>query len=258
MVINKKKTQKSSRVIDKSVAEGNANPFIQETIARTYFKIADTGVKKLPIKLPWVIAVVSLAACLFVLIFNVKLDIRVRVLSEIPTTRVDRDAGPVETARDKGVFMVRGSDINKELIRDAYFTGDAKSFSRMNKEEVVLCNSKGNGWANYTVELREPVDLNKLDIKYVAKGARGDEKLLIVLVDSENRTYRMEKGLTPQLTKDWQKLSVNFRPVKNVIDLSNIVTIKFEFGGLTAGNDPVTTILLRDIYLSKTKKVIWI
>jgi len=106
--------------------------------------------------------------------------------------------------------------------------------------------------------LKEPVDLNKLDIRYMARGVRGDEFLALVVVDSGKRSYRLEKDLSSAMGKDWQRYTINFRRVKKAVDLSNISTIKFEFGTLTAGNYPSAVMSLKDVYITKTRRLKWL
>jgi len=153
---------------------------------------------------------------------------------------------------------MEGGAPNKDIVKDAFFTGDGREFSASKLEELVLCNSRGSGWANYTIELKEPVDLNKLDLRYTARGVRGDEFLTLVIVDSDKRSYRLEKDLSSAIGKDWQIYTINFRRVKKAVDLSNISTIKFEFGSLTAGNYPSAVISLKDVCITKTRRLKWL
>ncbi|GAF88007.1 unnamed protein product, partial [marine sediment metagenome] len=89
-------------------------------------------------------------------------------------------------------------------------------------------------------------------------GQIGDEYILLVLVDADNRSYRMGRDLSSALTKEWQKCAVNLRPVKDAIDMRNIQAVKFEFGNLTAGNYTSATIFLRDLYVVKRRGVKWL
>ena len=106
--------------------------------------------------------------------------------------------------------------------------------------------------------MKEPVDLDKLDIRYMARGVRGDEFLTLVIVDSGSRSYRLEKDLSSAMSKDWQRYTINFRRVKKAVDLSNISTIKFEFGTLTAGNYPSAVMSLKDVYITRTRRLKWL
>ena len=235
---------------------------IQDEIAKTYFHAPAKkhGKKKSKWKpfLPWAVAILALFFAAAVLIFKSSIEIKVRFLGEIPSSPIDKSARRFGENLDKGIFFIEAGVPNKDIVKNAYFTGDAKEFSISRPEELVLCNSRGSGWANYTIELKEPIDLNKLDIRYMARGVRGDEFLTLVIVDSSKRSYRLEKDLSSAMGKDWQRYTINFRRVKKAVDLSNISTIKFEFGTLTAGNYPSAVMSLKDVYITKTGRLKWL
>ena len=236
---------------------------IQNEIAKTYFhtpakKPASKKKSKWKSFLPWAVAGAAVFLAVSIVVFRSSIEIKVRLLGEIPFTPISKNAYGVDGNFDKGLFLVEGGAPNKDTVRNAYFTGDAKEFSLSKPEELVLCNSRGSGWANYTIELKEPIDLNKLDIKYTAKGIRGDEFLALVIVDSDKRSYRLEKDLSSAMGKDWQRYTINFRRVKKAIDFSNISMIKFEFGALTAGNYPSAVMSLKDVYITKTRRLKWL
>jgi hypothetical protein len=235
---------------------------IQDEIAKTYFHTPAKkhGKKKPKWKqfIPWAVAGVALLFAAAILVFKSSIDINVRFLGEIPSTPIGGAAHKFGESLDKGIFIVAGGTPNKDIVKSAYFTGDAREFSISRPEELTLCNSRGSGWANYTIELKEPVGLDKLDIVYTARGFRGDESLTLVIVDSGKRSYRLEKDLSSAMGKDWQRYTMNFRRVKKAVDLSNISAIKFEFGSLTAGNYPSAVMSLKDVYITKTRRLKWL
>lgn len=236
---------------------------IQDEIAKTYFHApAKKGRQKKPGRwkaaLPWLIAAIALFLAIAAIVFKSSIDIKVRVLGEIPSVAPGAAGYAAAQAADKGIFLIRGGEPNKDFIKNVYFSGDGKEFSIMKPDEILLCNARGWGWANYTIELKEPVDLNKLDIKYTARGSRGDEYIAFVIVDASNRSYRLEKDISSALTKDWQKYTMNFRRVNKAVDISNISKIRFEFGSLTAGNYPNAVLFLKDIYVAKTRRLKWL
>lgn len=231
---------------------------IHDEIARTYFhapqkKNAKKGPEWISF-LPWIITVFVIVIAIAVILSKSTIDIKVRLLSEIPAPGVSQSGATLE----KGAFLIRGGTPEIDIIKNVYFGGDAKAFSDSRQEELVLCNARRAGWANYTIELKEPADFNKLDIKYTAKGDKGGECLVLIITDSSSRTYRMEKDLSSSLTGDWIRYTVNARAVKKALDLSNITAIKFEFGSLTAGNHSGAVIYLKDIYLAKTRRLKWL
>lgn len=247
------------------ITETISNPFkkqsvrasAQEEIAKIYLKVSDKNKiksQKRRSKLPWIIAAAAIFLALLTLLFKSKIDISVKILGEMPS--VEKSASDkFANAREKGLYLVNGSEANKYFIKDTDFAGDARAFSKIVDGEIMLCNSKGSGWANYKIDLREPLDLGKLDIRYSARGERGEEFLMMAVTDTDNRTYRVEKDMSSKMTKDYQTVTVNLKPFKNTIDIANIKTIKFEFGTLTAGNSPMATVYLKDICVIKTRRM---
>ena len=229
----------------------------QEEIAKIYLKVSDKNKHKkdkhIP-KVPWMIAGLALSLALLMFFLKSSIDVKVRILGEIPSLS---GAAPDKfgSLREKGLYIVKGSEPNKYLIKNVDFMGDAKAFSKISDDEIILCNARGSGWANYEIILREPLDLNKLDIRYAAKGERGEEYLTLVIVDSDNRTYRMERDILSKVSKEWQTYTINFKPLKNAIDLASISIIRFEFGSLTMNNSPMATLFLKDICVTKTKRM---
>lgn len=227
---------------------------MQDELAKTYFhaspKKTDAKKSKWGSKVPWLIAALAVIIALTAVLFRSSIDIKVRFLGELPSMP--------EMNLGKGLVLIEGGQPNREVIKNAYFAGDAKNLSVVKPEELTLCNSKGAGWANYTIELKEPLDLNQLDVKYTAKGSKGDEYLTLTIVDGNKGVYRLEKDLSSSLGKDWYRYTVNFRRVKKAIDLTSIVAIKFEFGSLTAGNYSSAVMFLKNIYIAKTRRSKWL
>ncbi|MDD3906297.1 MAG: hypothetical protein PHS46_07225 [Candidatus Omnitrophica bacterium] len=228
----------------------------QEEIAKIYLKVSDKTKhrkeKRVPV-FPWAIAAVTLFLAVVMFLFKSNIDVKIKILGEIPSFNTGTP-DKFGSLREKGLYLIKGSEVNKYLVEDAGFRGDARTFSKIDKDEIILCNARGNGWANYEITLKEPVDLTKLDIRYTARGETGEEYVAISIVDSDNRSYRIPKNITSKLSKEWQAHTINLKPLKNAVDLKNIVTIRFEFGSLTAGNSSMATIFIKDICVTKTKR----
>lgn len=231
---------------------------IHSEIAKTYFHAPQKKAAKKKSKvislLPWVVTSLVIIISVGIVLSRSSIDIKVRLLGEIPTFNVSKPGESVE----RGEFLLVGGRPQEMLVKNAYFSGDGKAFSSARDDQIVLCNARGAGWADYTIALKEPVDLNNLDVRYTAKGARGDEYLVLVITDSNNRIYRMEKDLSSALTNEWKTYTINFKPVNKMLDLSSIKTIRFEFGSLTAGNYIGAIINLKDICLIKTRRLKWL
>lgn len=251
-----KKETKTSRTLHTRDLQSALN----NEIARTYLKTSEKSYiqKKNMLRIAWSVAAVATILACVAFFTKMTFDVKVRVLGEMPTISVEGGRINFDNMKDKGVFLIKGITANNDIVKDTFFAGDAKTGSRTADDHILLSNSRGNGWGNFTINLKEPVDLSKLDLKFVARGMSGGEFLGIVIVDSDNKIYRMERDLSTKLTNEWQLYKVNFRPVKRSVDLVNIVTIKFEFGALTVGNSSGAAIFLKDIYMAKARRSRWL
>ena len=119
------------------------------------------------------IMVIVLFFAAIALLLKSNIDVKIRILGEIPTLGGGQ-ADKFGSLHEKGLYLVKGSELNTYIAKDAGFNGDAKAFSKINEDALVLCNSRGSGWANYEIYLKEPLNLNRLDIKYMARGESGD------------------------------------------------------------------------------------
>jgi hypothetical protein len=178
----------------------------------------------------------------------------VRVLSGTPFITKDDSAVSSNGAQ----FFVRGGEVDKSLVARAYFVGDARSSSRLTDRDVSLVNSRDQGWASFVMEFKHPIDLNRLDLRYMAKGESGAEKLVPVVTDSQNRSFRISDKSLTALSDLWHTYIIDFRPVRDEVDLSNIISVKFEFGTETAGNGPAAVIFMKDISVLKARRLKWL
>lgn len=252
---------KTIEAMKRSDVRSQVHNQLHNELADTYFKSSVSskpGRKGPGPKLPWVITALALSTLFALLISRSNIDIRVRILSEDAPSIVDAKEAPLGGLKDKCIYFLKGSEINNSLIGGAGFGGDASTYSRLTGSGIVLCNSRGSGWADYTIRFKEPLDMTGLDMEFVASGTNGGERLGVALVDSRNRTYRIEDALIPRLTKELKIYKTPIRNIGKAIDLSAVSEIKFEFGSLTVGNGPMATILLNSVYASKTKRMRWL
>jgi hypothetical protein len=245
---SKKETHNKSRLYDS----------FQEEIANTYFKTSPATGKKVskkkPSKVPWVIAGIAALLAIAIFISRSNFDIKVRLVSGTPFITKDGSALPADGAQ----FFVRGGEPNKAFIGKAFFVGDARVSSTMADNQITLANSRGQGWASFVIEMKQPIDLTKLDMRYAAKGSSGAEKLVPIIIDSQNRSYRIDDLSLTALSDNWHTYIIDFKPVKGDIDLANVAAVKFEFGTETAGNGPADTLFLKDISIVKARKIKWL
>lgn len=220
---------------------GKAVGSIQEELAKTFFSSSakkDKKAKKRS-KIPWVITALTLCLVFFVVMSRTDINIEIR-----------RKASAVRLT-ENNPFFIKGGKLSNHFVKSIYFSGDAARFSRKKDDMIILVNSKGSGWANFTIELKEPVNMERLDISYAARGQVGGERLLLVLADADNKIYRMAKDLSLPLTEDWQEYTINLKPARGSVGLESMSKIKFEFGSLTTGNNHSATVFLKDIYVRK-------
>jgi hypothetical protein len=229
----------------------------QEEIANTYFKSSSGRrgpKKKRQSTLPWLVAGLAAGVAVAIFISRSNFDIKVRVTSGAPfITKDDSQLSP-----DGAQYLVKGGEVNRSLVARAYFVGDARASSRISDGDVSLVNSRDQGWASFVIELRSPVDLRRLDIRYAARGQKGTERLVPVVTDSQNRSYRIEDSAVTAVSDNWNAYLIDLKPVKERVDLAGISALKFEFGSETAGNGPASVISMKDISIIKARRLKWL
>ncbi|MCX5680177.1 MAG: hypothetical protein NTZ95_05950 [Candidatus Omnitrophica bacterium] len=144
--------------------------------------------------------------------------------------------------------------INKDVVKRLELLGYARGVSsKAAKDALVLKNPKKYNWADALLPLRFPVDLNSRTLNLSIRGAKGGEKITIILKDSSNRSLRLGELY---LSSNWRTESIPLGRSKNYIDLANINAIRIEYGRI--GEAPSekdslieTMIYLKDINLPK-------
>lgn len=262
--------RKKSDTYGKKMQQRNRALESFEEIANTYLRTSTPATGKHPTGkgrskakfrapwVPWVITVICLAGALYIILTNSIFDVRIHILSKSPyvlkTGTVDPSIGMTGTE----TVLVKGGQVTGDLVSKAAFSGDALPASKVYSSELILTNAGSQGAASYRIEFRKPVDLSGRSLGYFAKGATDDGRLVVVITDTDNRTYRVEDDSLTRLYREWHGYVVTFKPPANTIDLESISSIRFEFGSSTVGNPPSTTISLRDVYLTKSKRLKWL
>lgn len=147
--------------------------------------------------------------------------------------------------------------VNKDIIRSPEFLGYARrASSKTVKDALILKNLKKYNWADFLLPFRFPVDLSSRTLNFSARGAKGGEKMTIVLKDSSNRSLRLKEIY---LSSNWRAESMPLGSSKKYIDLSNINSIRIEYGrigesALEKDSSIESIIYLKDITLSKETK----
>lgn len=256
--------RKKSDTFGKQLQQRNRALESFEEIANTYLKTsapktpAASSKKKARVApwIPWTVAAACLAFASYVLISNSIFDIKIRILNKNAPEGVAASAATGPSGRES--YLVKGGQPAPGFSGKVGFQGDATSESKIFSEEVVLANAGGSGAASYRIEFAQPRDLSGAEIGYSARSASEGARLVLVVTDTENRAYRVEDDAITKLSKEWSARAVRPRSGKDPIDLTSIATIRFEFGSSTVGNPSGTTISLRDVYLTKSKRLRWL
>jgi len=221
---------------------------IQEELVRTFFSHPSKNEKKnkKPSKTPWIITALALFCALFI-IFN-RVSINLEIKPALPT--IIGSSLSAGFSKDQILFLKDGN-LNNRIVKDIYFSGDAVKFSRETNDMLILVNSKGIGWANVTIELKEPLNIRRKEISYTARGQSGGEYLTVILIDEENKMYRIPRDFFTPLKDKWETYTVSLKEVKSLAGITSIERVKFEFGTITAGNNYSDTIFIKDISLKK-------
>ena len=250
---------KSSGTISDSIYKDKTWGTIEKELARTYLKTPVKAAKKkkssLRTIIPWIVAAVALCAALLAFLFSSNIDIKVRVASS--EAFIDKE-NPANIIPETSVFLVKGGEPNQDLIKSALLLGDARKSSYINSDEITLRNGSGQGWADYKIEFNRPLNLSGLNIRYAAKGETGGERLILMIIDSRSRAFRVESDVSAKLEKGWNIYTINFRPIGNLVDLTEVSALKFEFGALTAGNSPKAAMYIKDVQITRNRRLKWL
>jgi hypothetical protein len=256
-----KKLQQRNRALESF--EEIANTYLKTSMPKSPQAATQAAPKAAPKKkarvaawIPWTVAAACLSFALYIFISNSMFDIKIRLLNK--SAAVSKTAAadaPGFTGSE--MFLVKGGQSASSIVAKATLQGDAFSASKINSDEIILSNAGGQGAASYRIDFKQPLDLSGKEIGYAAKSAEG-ARLVMVVTDTENRAYRVEDDAVTKVSKEWHAYTVNLKPVKGTIDLTSIATIRFEFGSSTVGNPAHTTISLKDVYLTKSKRLKWL
>ncbi len=131
--------------------------------------------------------------------------------------------------------------INKGLIKQFSFEGDARNLSLFLSDHIKLVNQGTSGWAQVVMELGEPLDISRANVLIFAKSKPGVGFINIILTDVNGYKARSNISLMPH----WQWLSI---PVKDSykFDTRKVIGVTLEFGSVTAGNNQGTEIYVKD------------
>lgn len=238
----------------------NNDDSIRQELAKTFFGAPTKKENKRfgLLKLPWIITSVALLSLFLVLLSRSNIDIKIEITGRAPAKSPTGLQAAYTPVNEEEAFLVKAGQPNEYFVKKAFFFGDALKFSRVKEDMLVLVNSKGMGWSNINLQFIEPMNMSGSALAYTAKGQEGGERIIVVLTDVNNKTYRMPQSLASMLSEKWEDHVINLAPARDVLDLSKISRVSLEFGSITTGNSTYTTIYLEDIYLTKARGEQWL
>ncbi len=148
--------------------------------------------------------------------------------------------------------------VNKDIVKTLELSGYArqvrsKADSKADKEVLVFRTPRKYNWADIILPFRFPVDLSSRTLGFSARGARGGEKITIVLKDSSNRSLRLKELY---LSSGWREESIPLGQLKSYINIASIRSVRIEYGRVgessSEKDSPIESIIyIKDLTLSK-------
>jgi hypothetical protein len=154
----------------------------------------------------------------------------------------------------KIIPVIDAGIMNKDVVKRFEFMGYARqASSKTIKDAVILKNPRKYNWAELALPFRFPVDLSSRTLNLSIRGARGGEKVMIVAKDSENRSIVLRELY---LSSNWRDESIPLSGSRSHIDLSNVSSVRIEYGRLGESSSqkdlPIeSAIYIKNLNLSK-------
>lgn len=95
---------------------------LNDEIARTYLKTSERSYirKKTTLRLAWSIAIIASILAVVAFVTKINLDVRVRILGEMPSVSVERGQMNFDNMKDKGVFLIKGISANNDIVKTTF------------------------------------------------------------------------------------------------------------------------------------------
>ena len=151
---------------------------------------------------------------------------------------------------NKGEYLeeiIKDGELNRNLIKEAYFDGDAVRKSSFLKNKIKLINYGKYGWAALMLVFEEPVNLEEKSLLITAKTKHGTKKANLILKDSVGRFVKFSDI---PIRSDWSLKHIDLSE-KDDFDLKTVTWMKIEFGNFSTKNPQNATIYIKDIVVRK-------
>lgn len=230
--------------------------YIQEQLAEIY--ISPTKKKELPdrnkkenLKSGWVSLTLALGIMLLALLIFLlsvyRIDVNVMVIREPRPVRPDAAAGSGAEVEPFNMAGFPDTTIS--------FNGSAGTESELTEQYLHLVNARGPGWANAQIDFAKPLNAADNTLSLSAKGARGGEILLIILTDTDGKTYQAINIAPDGLNNGWRNYKIRLDKAARSINTGSISRIKLEFGSMTANNPIGAAIYIKGLSLNRERRI---
>ncbi len=155
-------------------------------------------------------------------------------------------------AASKIVHIFSSGILNKNIIKNFEFRGYAIDKSGFSNKMLVLINTKKYNWADASIDFKFPMDLSRRKLSLTIKGKIGGERISLVLLDSNNRSYRLNDIY---LASNWNTDTISFDNIKGGIDLSKITQLRFEYGYVGESSKLMDSLIELTVYIKNIELI---
>lgn len=229
---------------------------LHEELAKTYFSAAslkeDHLTKtKLPVRekkikqfaLGGILGIIGLLI-ITLLMFN-KVEVTVNIS---PTVQ----SGPVsENQSPDRIYLSKGGELNRDVVKDIMFYGDADIKSSFKNEIFVLSSDGNSRKAIMGIDFRDSIDMAENVFYFYAKSTPGQEELKISLRDTERNSCHSKINA---LQNSWQRFMIDIGQVRNLVDSRRIVHIDFEINPKGEQGIARFPVYFKDMYFAKRRE----
>jgi len=229
---------------------------LHEELAKTYFSAAtlkedqltklksSAGEKKIK-----QFALGSILGIIGLLIIALLVFHRVQVTVNI--NPVTRSAPVIQSQTLDRSHLSKGGELNRDVVKDIMFYGDADIKSGFKNEIFVLsCNTNSKA-AMMGIDFRNPIDMTENLFRFYAKGTQGQEELRISLRDAERNPCHSKINI---LQNSWQQFVIDISQVRNLVDSRKITHIDFEIKPKGKQDIARSAVYFKDLHFAKRKR----
>ncbi|NQU73683.1 MAG: hypothetical protein HQ547_03115 [Candidatus Omnitrophica bacterium] len=229
---------------------------LHEELAKTYFSAASLNEDhltkpKLPVREKKVkqFALGSILGIIGLLIIALLMFNKVEVTVNIsPTVQ----SGPVsENQSPDRIYLSRGGELNRDVVKDIMFYGDADIKSGFKNEVFVLSCDANSRAAAMGIDFRDSIDMAENVFYFYAKSTQGQEELRISLRDVERNLCHSKINV---LQDSWQRFVIDISQVRNLVDSKRITHIDFEINPKGKQGIARSAVYFKDMHFAKREK----